>query len=99
MREQELRKIVEEIVSVLAQKGYLKTGSCGCDGPSGTSKGMLSEGGRTTIGTSGKVFSDEWTYKGKSDPRAQSKLKGPASGDEHDHTGTANCPRCAVSEH
>ena len=53
MREQELRKIVEEIVKVLADKGYLKEGSCGCDSPKGS-------GSMTTIGTAGKVFSDDW---------------------------------------
>jgi len=101
MREQELRKIVEEIVSILAQKGYLSSGSCGCDAPSGKVKGMSpASDTRTTIGTAGKIFSEEWTYKGQGDSRPQSKIAAKAvSADEHDHTGKADCPRCAVSEH
>jgi deoxyribose-phosphate aldolase len=89
MREQDLRKIVEEVVSVLAQKGYLSA-SCGCDAPSGKSKDM-----RTTVGTAGKVFSEEWTYKGPARP--QSKVS-PKETESHEHTGTDSCPRCAVSE-
>ena len=54
MREQDLRRIVEEVVRALADKGYLKEGSCGCDAPK--SSGTMA----TTVGTAGKVFSDDW---------------------------------------
>jgi deoxyribose-phosphate aldolase len=92
MKEQDLRKIVEEIVRVLADKGLLKD-SCACDSPSGITKPMT-EGRATTIGTAGKVFSDTWrpTRNVSPDaPRAQSSLPANAPAE---HTGGDNCPHC-----
>jgi deoxyribose-phosphate aldolase len=81
MNEADLRKIVEEVVKVLAQKGMLSSGSCGCESkPAGSApKGEI----KTTIGTAGKVFSSDWTPK---------KF---VSDDEHDHSGKSDCPECS----
>lgn len=54
MREQDLKKIVEEVVTVLAQKGYLSKGACHCDDGPKALKGEV----KTTIGSAGKVFGD-----------------------------------------
>ena len=59
MNEQDLRKIVEEVVRTMAAKGYLKTGS-----PAGAEPSPKRPDGpaRTTVGSAGKVFSSpEWT--------------------------------------
>jgi len=82
MREQDLRKIVEEVVRTLAYKGYLKEGACGCDEPKKGSGPMT-----TTIGSAGKIFSDDWQ-------RPKSKLPAAKASDEHEHTGGAACPQC-----
>src|SRR5688572_23864311 len=91
MREQDLRQIVEEVVKVLAAKGLLKEGSCGCPSPSGISSNVSSQtaGPRTTtIGTAGKVFSDDWQ-------RPKSPIKAVSSeAEHHEHTGSGSCPFC-----
>ena len=86
MHEIDLRKIVEEVVKTLIDKGFLKTGPCACEGPSGITNRV------TTIGTAGKVFSDDW-HRGERSaaPRPQSALT--AKGDA-EHTGAPNCPHC-----
>jgi len=59
MNEQDLRKIVEETVRALAAKGYLKAGG---SAPAEPSPKRPSGPVRTTIGSSGKVFSSpEWS--------------------------------------
>jgi deoxyribose-phosphate aldolase len=80
MREQDLRKIVEEVVKALAEKGYLNS-DCGC----GPKKGDGSV--TTTIGSAGKIFSDDWQ-------RPKSKISPKASGGDHEHTGGEACPAC-----
>ncbi|MDE2038927.1 MAG: deoxyribose-phosphate aldolase [Elusimicrobia bacterium] len=98
MREAQLRRIVEEIVRALAEKGYLKEGPCGCEGGSGITQATPADGpSRTTIGTAGKVFSSAWTGARAASvaaPRPQSPLAA-ASKREAEHTGGANCPSCA----
>ncbi len=89
MTEQELRKVVEEVVKSLVAKGLVK-GSCGCESSSGINKRMLSTGDApmTTIGTAGKVFSDAWE-------RPQSKIAPKPAGQAEDgHTGGSSCPHC-----
>ena len=90
MREADLRRIVEEVVKTLAEKGYLKAGSCGCDKPAGITKRMPSSetAGRTTIGTAGKVFTDDWRRVARPQSPIAPKLEG-------EHTGGPNCPNCA----
>ena len=90
MKEQDLRKIVEEVVRVLADKGLLK-GSCGCDSQAGITNRMNQSSGQTTIGTAGKVFSDSW--RTASVPRPQSPVS-PKPSLDPDHTGGPNCPHC-----
>jgi deoxyribose-phosphate aldolase len=85
MTEAELRNIVEAVVRTLADKGFLNS-SCGCDKPSGTTKGEV----KTTIGTAGKVFSDDW--RRPSAPRAHSAI--PSKIIEGEHTGGPNCAHC-----
>ncbi len=82
MREAELRRIVEEVIRTLAEKGFLKESDCCC-------QGAAPKGGApktTTVGTAGKIFSDEWQ-------RPKSKLPVKAS-DESEHTGSLSCPHC-----
>ena len=87
MREQDLMKIVEEVVKVLADKGYLKPGG----GDAEPSPKILKAGAQTTIGTAGKVFSDEWQRR----PMSQISAKPPVPAEtEHEHTGTGSCPQC-----
>lgn len=86
MNERDLRKIVEEVVAVLAQKGYLSSGSCGC-APEKDRKPMA-----TTIGTAGKVFSDDWRSLKKSGPSSLLAAKPPS--EECEHTGSSACPQC-----
>jgi len=69
MREQDLKKIVEEVVTVLAQKGYLSKSACHCDDGPKPLTGQV----KTTVGSAGKVFNDGWTPK--SAPRPQSKIE------------------------
>jgi deoxyribose-phosphate aldolase len=58
MNEQELRKIVEEVVRTLAAKGYLKTGNPSACEPTPKRPGSPA---LTTVGSAGKVFaSPEW---------------------------------------
>jgi len=70
MNEQDLRKIVEEVVRTLAAKGYLKTGgSAGAEPSPKRPDGPA----RTTVGSAGKVFSSpEWT-PGKPAPSGEGK--------------------------
>lgn len=87
MRDADLRKIVEEVVLVLAQKGYLKPG-CACESGKTQASGAAKA---TTIGTAGKVFSTDWQ-------KAWMTASGPSaktSGEEREHTGGDNCPHCA----
>ena len=96
MREADLKKIVEEVVKTLADKGYLNA-SCGCDGAASGPKGLSADApGRTTIGTAGKVFSDGWK-RGDAQPaeRPQSAFA-PKSIVEGEHTGGPNCAHCAA---
>ena len=91
MREADLRKIVEEVVKTLADKGYLNS-SCGCEGSSGPKGLSDAASGRTTIGTAGKVFSDGWK-RGDAAPaeRAQSAF---VPKNDSEHTGGPNCAHC-----
>ncbi|MBI4679342.1 MAG: deoxyribose-phosphate aldolase [Elusimicrobia bacterium] len=68
MREQELRKVVEEVVKALAQKGLLQEDR-GTAPAGGTRNPAVTPPTRpiaTTIGTAGKVFSSEWSLGGPS---------------------------------
>lgn len=80
MDERDLRVVVEEVVKVLTQKGFLKEGGCSCPPKS-----------RVTIGTAGKVFSDDWAR-----PRSpiSSKPSAAVMDVEHEHTGLSSCPQC-----
>ena len=81
MREDELKRIVAEIVTVLAEKGYLKG--------SGEEK-------KTTIGTAGKVFNEPLVKSFSSRPSTTTNSQPrTANADEIDHTNDANCPHCA----
>jgi deoxyribose-phosphate aldolase len=73
-------------VKTLAEKGFLKSGSCGCETPSGITKPV-----QTTIGTAGKVFSDDWRPLAKGRPASAIAPK-PS---DPEHTGGPNCPNCA----
>jgi deoxyribose-phosphate aldolase len=86
MNEQELRKIVEEVVRALAAKGYLKNGSPASAEPSPKRPdGPV----RTTIGSAGKVFaSPEW---------APHKPGAPKMGDACAECEGNACGRCAAS--
>ena len=90
MREQELRKIVEEIVGVLAQKGYLK--DCACSGEASPKSPVAKTAPVTTFGTAGKVFSEDW--KPTRRPASPIAPK-PSTEAEHEHTGSGACPQCA----
>ncbi len=86
MTENELRRVVEEVVAVLVRKGFLKS-SCDCE----QTKGKATAAPKTTtIGTAGKVFTEDWTPK-KRETIAASAI--PA--EELDHTHTHACPQCA----
>ncbi len=99
MTEAELRNIVEAVVRTLADKGFLsKSGPCECQPGPGINKGMLSvekpshQGPiKTTVGTAGKVFSDDWRPLAKGRP--QSPVS-PKATEHHEHTGGQNCPQC-----
>ena len=101
MDEAQLRKIVDEVVRVLDQKGLLKgpSGSCDCPPGSGINKPMRSDVARkTTIGTAGKVFSDEWQRpksKITTAPATATTSKSVHAGADHEHTDSSSCPRCA----
>jgi len=86
MTEQQLRKVVEEVVRVLAEKGLLSDGGCECKSPAGITKSV-----QTTVGTAGKVFTDDWRPLAKAS-RPQSPVAPKPSGE---HTGGPNCPHCA----
>ena len=59
MREDQLKRIVEDVVRTMANKGYLNEGACGCAPSAGSPYRPFSEGSsRVTVGTAGKVFSD-----------------------------------------
>ncbi|MEI8192183.1 MAG: hypothetical protein WCI75_20955, partial [candidate division NC10 bacterium] len=95
MTEQEVRVVVEAVVRVLTEKGYLKGGdspsSCGCD--RGLSRGSAASEAlgaahsgnvRVTVGTAGKVFqSQEWQ-----------PYKGTIPKDDDGHTHGPECPHC-----
>src|SRR3989338_7484461 len=96
MDEKDLRTIVEEVVKVLGQKGLIKD-AC-------SSLPQSAENARkTTIGTAGKVFSDDWQRQkspiSPMEPGAspQAPLQGDAAeaASEHEHTGLSSCPQCA----
>jgi deoxyribose-phosphate aldolase len=104
MTEADLRKVVEEVVKTLAEKGFLKSGSCGCETPSGITKPV-----QTTIGTAGKVFSEDWRPIGKAarlpsvSPGNPAKSDHPSSAvspkpSDPEHTGGPNCPHCRDSD-
>lgn len=91
MNEAQLRKIVEEVVRTLADKGYLSAGSCGCEKPAAGSGRVVT----TTVGTAGKVFSDGWKRPSSPEqPRPQSKIASKII--EGEHTGGPNCAHCAA---
>jgi deoxyribose-phosphate aldolase len=89
MTEQEIRVVVEAVIRVLAERGYLKGGSgagssCGCPNPGASAAPVRA----TTVGTAGKVFGGkEWQpYKG-------APLK-----DDDGHTHGPECPHCRALE-
>jgi deoxyribose-phosphate aldolase len=88
MREQELKDIVEAVVRVLGEKGYLSkpAGDCGC--PTGTPGGSAGGGVRVTTGTAGKVFGSFGVSSGKV------ASSGPAGVKPEDHTHGPDCPHC-----
>ena len=87
MREEELRRIVDAVVRVLADQGLLK----------GASEGGLAKKGparkvETTMGTAGKVFSTDWTpHKPAASPLCS------AGSNDDGHTASADCPHCAAA--
>jgi deoxyribose-phosphate aldolase len=90
--ENDLRRIVTEVVKTLADKGFLNTGACGCDDKAAPAK--RADGARvTTIGTAGKVFSDDWSRPGAA-PAARPQSPVPSRIDASEHTGGPNCPHC-----
>lgn len=79
--EQEVRKIVAEVVAYLLEKGYLQPSP----GAASRSPSPLAGGGRqVTMGTAGKVFAGELVSKR---PPANEK-------EEEDHTHSSSCPQC-----
>ena len=96
MREDELRRVVDAVVRVLAEKGFLSASACGCESPkpkaSATTKTVS-----VTTGTAGKVFSDSWRA-----PQVQKTAPvSPSSvdADDNEHTGGPNCPHCDRASH
>jgi len=86
MREQERKDIIEVVVRVLAEKGYLakpKT-DCGCPSPSAP-KGSV----RVTTGTAGKVFGGWNVSRGNPIPPESVPAVKP-----EDHTHGPDCPHC-----
>lgn len=86
MREQELRDIVEAVVRVLGEKGFLKgpKGDCGCR-PAEASKANV----QVTTGTAGKVFGG-WNIT-----RGNPISPEPSFGVKpEDHTHGPDCPHC-----
>ncbi len=93
MREDELRRIVEDVVRTLVARGALK-GACGCQPSAAVPPNQARRSPpMTTIGTAGKIFSDEWTGKF---PKPSPTKASPAAGSDEDveHTGSAECPHC-----
>ncbi len=89
MHDQDIRRIVEEIMMTLERKGLLK-GDCGCKNaqmpPMKVSGGFRG----ATIGTAGKVFGGDWERPASSFVRKSNF----ASDLELEHTGQSSCPAC-----
>ncbi len=86
MTEAELRRVVEEVVRVLAREGFLKAGDCGCKSAGPTAEpsprrpsSAAGHPPRVTVGTAGKVFSGEWAPYKPPAPDAKA-FSGKASG-------------------
>ncbi len=86
MREQELKDIVEAVVRVLGEKGYLSKSKsdCGCSTGSGP-KGNV----QVTTGTAGKVFGS-WNIS-RSNPITPEPVLAAKT---EDHTHGPDCPHC-----
>ena len=95
MREDELRRVVDAVVRVLADKGFLSASACGC-GPK-SSESSPKKSVSVTTGTAGKVFSDSW--RSPQPPKPAPVSASSADADEDDHTGGENCRHCASAGH
>jgi len=89
MREDEVRRIVAEVVGFLADKGYLKAA------PQAASALPAQAPSRVTVGTAGKVFAEPLVAAAKPAPAKASAPAAAAKDDEVEHTAGPDCPHCA----
>ena len=89
MREEELRRVVDAVVRVLAEQGLLSSKP---EAQAATSKREV----KVTTGTAGKVFSDSWQMQRPSAAAGGKECCGASKADdEAEHTAGPNCPHCA----
>jgi len=94
MKEEELRKIVEEVVRTLAAKGYFKAQGSICPEPlPNRPAGPV----QTTIGSAGKVFSTPQWMPGKPGPSGAAQAAGAGGGFSFAECEGNSCGRCAAS--
>ena len=97
MREDELRRVVDAVVRVLAERGMLKDAPCGC--PASPTKAAPPSAKRSvsvTTGTAGKVFSDSWRAARPEGQAPQAAAPAGTEDEEGEHTAGPNCPHCAA---